>query len=418
MKDSGKRLQVNNNDDNIAIRVGQVSKTFNLPHNRQNSLKGSLINLLKGGDRTYEKQEVLKDISFEIKKGEFFGIVGRNGSGKSTLLKMLAGIYKPTEGNITVNGSLTPFIELGVGFNPELTGRENVFLNGALLGFSRDEMAAMYNDIVEFAELERFMDQKLKNYSSGMQVRLAFSIAIRAQSDILVLDEVLAVGDAAFQRKCYNYFMELKKLKQTVVLVSHDMGAIRRYCDQAIMIELGNIIAAGNVEKVAQKYLNLFSDSPDNLANREENKEADDSNRWGTGKIKATTAKASQPDGMVEIKAQYKARETIVKPIFGFNVYSSLGLNILEGNTSRAGCDVGIVKKNQTIELVWRFPNMLASDTYSISISACDNNVSEFYDWWNNATELAIAKSGSTAAITDPKLELIVDGKKRAGEKY
>src|SRR5690606_31573026 len=155
------------------------------------------------GKRTYEKQQVLKNISFEIKKGEFVGIVGRNGSGKSTLLKLLAGIYSPDKGSIEVNGKLVPFIELGVGFNPELTGRENVFLNGALLGFNRKEMQAMYKDIVEFAELERFMDQKLKNYSSGMQVRLAFSIAIRAQSDILLIDEVLAVGDAAFQQKCY-----------------------------------------------------------------------------------------------------------------------------------------------------------------------------------------------------------------------
>src|SRR5690606_7141480 len=156
------------------------------------------------GRRKYEKQQVLKDINFEIKKGEFFGIVGRNGSGKSTLLKLLAGIYSPDSGHVQVNGKLVPFIELGVGFNPELTGRENVFLNGALLGFNRKEMESMYEEIVEFAELERFMDQKLKNYSSGMQVRLAFSIAIRAKADILVLDEVLAVGDEAFQKKCYQ----------------------------------------------------------------------------------------------------------------------------------------------------------------------------------------------------------------------
>ena len=184
--------------DEIAIKVENISKTFKLPHEKTNSIKGAFVNFYRR-NRTYEKQEVLKDISFEVKEGEFFGIVGRNGSGKSTLLKMLAGIYSPSKGSITINGKLTPFIELGVGFSPELTGRENVYLNGSLLGFNRQEMDEMYDEIVEFAELEKFMDQKLKNYSSGMQVRLAFSIAIRVKSDILVLDEVLAVGDEAFQ---------------------------------------------------------------------------------------------------------------------------------------------------------------------------------------------------------------------------
>lgn len=224
-------------ENDIAIRVQSVGKVFRLPHNRQSSIKNSLINLLRGGDRTYETQEVLKDISFDIKKGEFFGIVGRNGSGKSTLLKMLAGIYQPTTGHITLNGTLTPFIELGVGFNPELTGRENVYLNGALLGFSREEMGEMYDDIVKFAELERFMDQKLKNYSSGMQVRLAFSIAIRAKTDILLIDEVLAVGDQSFQEKCFDYFSEIKKSNTTVIFVTHDMSNVERYCDRVFIID-------------------------------------------------------------------------------------------------------------------------------------------------------------------------------------
>lgn len=240
--------------NDIAIKVDHVSKTFRLPHNKQNTFKGALVNLIGKGDRTYETQHVLRDVSFEIKKGEFFGIVGRNGSGKSTLLKMLAGIYTPTKGTVTVNGSLTPFIELGVGFNPELTGQENVYMNGALLGFSNKEMDAMYGDVVSFAELERFMDQKLKNYSSGMQVRLAFSIAIRARSDILVLDEVLAVGDAAFQQKCNDYFEQLREDKQTVVLVTHDMSAVTRFCSRAMLIEGGDIRIIGDPGQVADMY--------------------------------------------------------------------------------------------------------------------------------------------------------------------
>jgi ABC-2 type transport system ATP-binding protein len=239
--------------DDLAIRVSNVNKTFKLPHEKNNSVKNAVINFYKR-NKTYEKQQVLEDVSFNVKKGEFFGIVGRNGSGKSTLLKLLAGIYSPDKGSIEVNGKLTPFIELGVGFNPDLTGRENVFLNGALLGFNRKDMQKMYGDIVAFAELERFMDQKLKNYSSGMQVRLAFSIAIRANSEVLLLDEVLAVGDESFQRKCYDYFLKLKRDKQTVVLVTHDMGAIQKYCEQALMLESSRVIAVGKPREIALMY--------------------------------------------------------------------------------------------------------------------------------------------------------------------
>lgn len=240
--------------DEIAIKVDGVSKVFKLPHEKQTSIKGAVIGAFRHGKRSYERQQVLDNVSFTIKKGEFFGIVGRNGSGKSTLLKLLAGIYVPNKGSVTVNGKLTPFIELGVGFNPELNGRDNVYLNGALLGFSRSEMDKLYPQIVEFAELERFMDQKLKNYSSGMQVRLAFSIAIQAKSDILLIDEVLAVGDEAFQRKCMDYFVRLKRDKQTVVFVTHDMAQVRRFCDRAIYVETGKIIADGNTAEIAELY--------------------------------------------------------------------------------------------------------------------------------------------------------------------
>ena len=185
------------------------------------------------------------------------GIVGRNGSGKSTLLKILSGIYTPEKGRVTINGNLVPFIELGVGFNFELTGRENIYLNGAMLGFSNAEMDEMYDEIVEFAELSDVMDQKLKNYSSGMQVRLAFSIAIRARGDILILDEVLAVGDAAFQQKCNDYFASLRG-EQTVILVTHSMGNVREFCDRAILIEDGKILKEGDPEEVAEAYEGLW----------------------------------------------------------------------------------------------------------------------------------------------------------------
>jgi ABC-2 type transport system ATP-binding protein len=241
--------------DEVAIKAENIRKVFKLPHEKTSSIKSAFVNFYKR-ERGYEMQEALKGISFEVKKGEFFGIVGRNGSGKSTLLKVLAGIYTPTEGSIQINGSLTPFIELGVGFNPELTGRENVYLNGALLGFNRREMKRMYQDIVKFSELERFMDQKLKNYSSGMQVRLAFSISIRVKSDILLLDEVLAVGDADFQRKCVDVFTQFKS-KRTIVLVTHDMDHVERFCDRALLLNQGEAVMIGDSAKVARKYKSL-----------------------------------------------------------------------------------------------------------------------------------------------------------------
>lgn len=240
-------------DKQIAVKVDHVSKYFKLPTEATNSLRTALVNRFKG-IKGYKEQHVLKDISFEVEKGDFFGILGRNGSGKSTLLKIISEIYVPEKGTVTIDGKLVSFIELGVGFNPELTGRENVYMNGAMLGFSTAEIDAMYDDIVDFAELHEFMNQKLKNYSSGMQVRLAFSVAIKAQGDILILDEVLAVGDEAFQRKCNDYFQERKKSGKTTILVTHDMGAVKKYCNKAVLIENGLVKAIGSPENVANQY--------------------------------------------------------------------------------------------------------------------------------------------------------------------
>jgi len=269
-------------EDNYAVIVKNLFKSFKLPIEQHSGIKQFLINIFNH-KRGYEIQHVLKDASFKIKKGEFFGIVGRNGSGKSTLLKLLAGVYYPDKGYININGGLTPFIELGVGFNPELTGRENVYLNGALLGFSHTDMEAMYDEIVDFAEIERFMDQKLKNYSSGMQVRLAFSIAIRAKSDILLIDEVLAVGDADFQKKCFSVFRELKKQGKTIVLVTHDMGNVERFCDRVLVIDNGDIVAITTPSKASSIYARLNISDSNLVQISDEDKNV---SRWGNGGIK------------------------------------------------------------------------------------------------------------------------------------
>lgn len=256
--------------EKVLIEVDNVQKYFVLPHTKATSVKQLFLGYFK--KQRSSKFVALEDINFKVHEGDFLGIVGRNGSGKSTLLKMLAGVYTPNKGSVKVFGSLTPFIELGVGFNPELSGRENVYLNGALLGFTHKQMADMYQDIVDFAELEKFMDQKLKNYSSGMQVRLAFSIAIRAKSDILLIDEVLAVGDEAFQRKCFTYFDELKRNKKTVILVTHDMGAVERFCNKAIFIEDGDIKLSGKPHLVAAAYSRSNDESYNKAQEKEEQK--------------------------------------------------------------------------------------------------------------------------------------------------
>ena len=258
-------------DKEIAVKVDHVSKDFRLPTEATQSLRTALVNRFRG-IKGYREQHVLKDISFDVYKGDFFGIVGRNGSGKSTLLKIISQIYVPEKGTVTVDGKMVSFIELGVGFNPELTGCENVYMNGAMLGFTTEEIDAMYGDIVEFAELEDFMNQKLKNYSSGMQVRLAFSVAIKAQGDVLILDEVLAVGDEAFQRKCNDYFMERKASGKTTILVTHDMGAVKKYCNRAVLIEDGLVKAYGDPEDVANQYSfdNAVSSAPQEVMTEED----------------------------------------------------------------------------------------------------------------------------------------------------
>jgi len=239
------------------IKVENLTKVFKLPHERYSTMKQHFVNILKPKPAT--RLKALDNISFEIKKGEFFGIIGPNGSGKSTLLKILAEIYQPTAGKIEINGTLSPFIELGVGFNPELTARENVFLNAAILGLSKKETEDRFDEIIKFAELEEFVDQKLKNFSSGMQVRLAFSIAIEAHADILLIDEVLAVGDASFQEKCFKVFRRLKKEGKTIIFVSHALATIEEFCDRCLLVYRGKIRFNGKPNEAILEYTKINS---------------------------------------------------------------------------------------------------------------------------------------------------------------
>jgi ABC-type polysaccharide/polyol phosphate transport system ATPase subunit len=238
-----------------SVVVDHVSKTFRLPHVQYSTLKERVLHPLRS--TTYDELNALTDVDVTIKQGEFFGIVGRNGSGKSTLLKCLAGIYRPDRGAITLHGRLSPFIELGVGFNPDLTARDNVVINGVMMGLSRKEAAACFDAVIAFAELVEFDDLKLKNYSSGMVVRLGFATAIQVQADVLLVDEVLAVGDAAFQQKCFEEFTRLKAEGRTVVFVTHDRNAVERYCDRAMLIERGDVLKIGAPHAISRAYNEL-----------------------------------------------------------------------------------------------------------------------------------------------------------------
>ncbi len=294
---------------NIAVKVEHVSKYFKLPTESTQSLRTALVNRFKG-IKGYKEQHVLRDINFEVEEGDFFGIVGRNGSGKSTLLKIISQIYVPEQGKATVNGKLVSFIELGVGFNPELTGKENVYLNGAMLGFTQKEIDDMYDDIVDFAELHEFMNQKLKNYSSGMQVRLAFSVAIKAQGDVLILDEVLAVGDEAFQRKCNDYFMERKKSGKTTILVTHDMSAVKKYCNKAVLIDNGLVKAYGEPFDVAGQYQldNTHTNTPTNTISEVESpskNELETNHRIQNLRAALLQDKIYQPDDTIKFEINY-----------------------------------------------------------------------------------------------------------------
>lgn len=394
------------NDDNIAIKITHVDKSFNLPHERQSTLKGALINFRKRG---FEKQHVLKDFSITINKGDFLGIVGRNGSGKSTLLKTLSGIYSPDKGGIMINGKLTPFIELGVGFNPELSGRDNVFLNGALLGFSRSEMNAIYDEIVAFAELERFMDQKLKNYSSGMQVRLAFSIAIRAETDILVLDEVLAVGDEAFQRKCYDYFNELKLKGKTAILVTHDMSAVQRFCTRAIVLSEGKILYDGNTEEASAIYQDL------NQKSTEKSIESSNQRRVKKANRKSSIVEVKTFDDDFKSKVLYKPKESIVirtilsldrsieKPAIQVWFRNPGGLAINRLIVTNKELVQNIPDAYDKISIDWIVEGMFNDGKYVLSVEIDDETTGKVIEVLDEAGEFLISGWPSPSVVVHSK---------------
>lgn len=237
------------------IEVINISKMFKIPHERGKTLFNYLRGIVIKKSINYENFWALKDINFTVKEGEFIGVIGENGSGKTTLIKIIADIMKPTDGKVIINGKTVPFLELGFGFNGELSAKENIYLYGMIMGIKRKELNKHIKDVLDFAELNRFQDMQIKKFSTGMQMRLAFSTVILTNPDVLLVDEALAVGDMKFQEKCYKVFEKFKELKKTIILVSHDLGLIRRFCDKTLLLEKGKQIGFDNTEKVVDLYI-------------------------------------------------------------------------------------------------------------------------------------------------------------------
>jgi ABC-2 type transport system ATP-binding protein len=311
-----------------AIEVRGLDKTFRIPTHRIDSFKERALHPFARTE--YRELHALRDLSFDVARGEFFGVVGRNGSGKSTLLKILASIYRADAGSVRMAGRVAPFIELGVGFNLELSARENVVLNGVMMGLSRREARSRLDAVLEFGELEEFVDLKLKNYSSGMMVRLAFSVMIQAEADVLLIDEVLAVGDAAFQKKCEDVFREMRASDRTVVLVTHDMSAISTFCDRAMLVEAGQLSHVGDPHEVGRRYFRQnFPDAKEPLGGRRAvpDLHAEVVEAWlenGAGQ-RVETIEAGEP---IRFGAVLEARHELVNPEFGFECRNAAGVSV------------------------------------------------------------------------------------------
>ena len=405
------------NTDNIAIKVENVSKTFYIPTERKETLKSYFLNPFHRAEK--RRFEALKDISFEVKKGEFIGIIGRNGSGKSTLLKILAGIYLPDKGKVTVNGKIVPFLELGVGFNPELSGRENIFLNGTILGMSKKYLEKKFDEIIDFAEVREFIDMPLKYYSSGMQVRLAFAISIMSNGDIYLMDEVLAVGDTNFQGRCFEIFNRYKREGKTILLVTHDTSTVERYCDRAILLRKGVKQKDDKSSKVIKEYIyESMSDEEKRLADiqaKKDKKEIQEDIKKipETKKIKITKVEFLNTNN--EKQNVFKTGDTIIikvhfkrftKKITGFNV----GLAIFnQENNYIFGTNSFMEKTNlkkyyDNSYFIIKFPNIpLKKNTYYIKSGIWGHHGSITYDFLDRSDTFKFYSNDLLEGIVDLK---------------
>ncbi len=351
-----------------AISVQAASKTFRLPHQQYSTLKERVLHPFRSTE--YDELKAVQDISVEIAPGEFFGIVGRNGSGKSTLLKCIAGIYGVDEGSIAIAGRLSPFIELGVGFNMDLTARDNVVINAIMLGLSRREARRRFDEVIEFAELEQFVDLKLKNYSSGMLVRLAFATAIQVDAEILLIDEVLAVGDAAFQQKCFEQFFRLKREAKTIVFVSHDMHSVERFCDRAMLMEHGAMRQLGEPHEIARAYHKLNFGKLPHAAPAPGAPVAGTAiaDAWFENVVGERIVTAAQEEPL-RMCFEVRFAEDLEDPVFAATLRTELGHTIVVARSDERGAGSGSFRAGEVAVARFEMPNWLTSSRYLLTPS-------------------------------------------------
>ena len=374
-----------------AVSVDGVSKRFRLYHEKNQYLKSTV---LRGKRAKYDEFWALKDISFEIPSGSSFGIIGSNGSGKSTLLKCLAGILTPDKGDITVRGRIAALLELGAGFHPEMSGRENIFLNGAILGMTQRELLRKMDSIIEFAGLEEFIDTPVKNYSSGMTVRLGFAIAINVDPEILIIDEVLAVGDSAFQQKCHEKIEEFKHDGRTIILVSHGLGDVAQLCQTVAWIENGDLKAIGDGYDVVGEYLGEANDATVRQT-------GEIGERWGTREVEIAGVEflgldkkpisSIRSGAPVTLRVNFQAHQQVPEIVVGFRISHLHGTNIWGTNTKRRSVHVGPVSGNGSIDIeIPEFP--LLSGTYDLTIAISDASEVHSFDHWEKGLRFDVSQ--------------------------
>jgi ABC-2 type transport system ATP-binding protein len=361
-----------------AISCDGVSKRYRLYHERNQSLKASI---LRGRRAKYEEFWALRDVTLEVTEGTAFGLIGENGSGKTTLLKCMARILRPDEGTLETRGKVSALLELGAGFHPELSGRDNVYLNGSILGLSRKQIDRCFDDIVGFAGLEQFIDTPVKNYSSGMYVRLGFSVAINVEPDILLVDEILAVGDIEFQRRCVEKFVEFKEAGKTIVLVSHALESVRNLCDRAALLEHGHVRTIGSAATVVDEYYGV--------GYGERSADGQYGTRWGSGEGRITKIELLDAQGRpvtkvrtgdpVVLRLNYRTTGPIERPVFGMAVYRYDGVHVSGPNTRDAGLVPDQIDGEGHVDLrIERL--LLIPGTYDVSGTLYDQTLSHAYD--------------------------------------
>jgi lipopolysaccharide transport system ATP-binding protein len=407
-----------------AVRLERVSKRFVLHRERPRSFQELLLKLPQRGNGPQRREEfwALKDVNLDVAPGEAVGLIGANGAGKSTALKLISRIIVPTSGQIVVNGRIGALLELGAGFHPDLTGRENVYLNGAILGLDRAQIRAKLDEIVRFAELERFVDVPVKHYSSGMYVRLGFSVAIHTDPDILLIDEVLAVGDQNFQHKCIERIMEMQRQGVTICFVSHSLDAVRRVCSQAVWLEDGMVKAAGDVENTIAAYLRHAAaeeearihaasgrESPSDEAATgcqqvlEVEEAAGSQKRWGTGEVEIVTVTFHDQTGAERhvfpvgepwiVRVHYRACRLVDTPVFGLALHRDDGVHVCGPNTHFAGLDIaGIEGEGYVSYRVAALP--LMEGTYWVSVSVHNRADTIMYDYHDRLYPFRVRRTG------------------------